>query len=108
MLQERLNASADYRRLFAEAFPDIALCNDLFVVDGSILTCAGATAALDIVMRTWGGSLLALTLPSVSLDMAFATSRLSVRMWMRLVHSTDRTAASAYPGVCGGKPPASA
>ncbi len=26
-------------------------CNDLFVVDGRILTCAGATAALDMMLE---------------------------------------------------------
>jgi len=44
----------DYAESFAEAFPDIALCNDLFVVDGSILTCAGATAALDMMLQLIG------------------------------------------------------
>lgn len=44
----------DYADSFAEAFPDIALCNDLFVVDGSILTCAGATAALDMMLQLIG------------------------------------------------------
>lgn len=41
----------DYADSFREAFPDVDLLNDLFVVDGRILTCAGATAALDMMLE---------------------------------------------------------
>lgn len=41
----------DYEDSFREAFPDVDLLNDLFVVDGRILTCAGATAALDMMLE---------------------------------------------------------
>ncbi|WP_119299687.1 GlxA family transcriptional regulator [Dongia deserti] len=52
--ERRCTVHWDYADSFAEAFPDIALCNDLFVVDGSILTCAGATAALDMMLQLIG------------------------------------------------------
>ncbi len=41
----------DYADSFRETFPDIELTGDLFVVDGRILTCAGATAALDMMLQ---------------------------------------------------------
>jgi transcriptional regulator GlxA family with amidase domain len=54
LTDRRCTVHWDYADSFAEAFPDIALCNDLFVVDGSILTCAGATAALDMMLQLIG------------------------------------------------------
>ncbi len=54
LTDRRCTVHWDYADSFAEAFPDIALCNDLFVVDGSILTCAGATAALDMMLQLVG------------------------------------------------------
>ena len=54
LTDRRCTVHWDYADSFAEAFPDIALCNDLFVVDGGILTCAGATAALDMMLQLIG------------------------------------------------------
>ncbi len=54
LTDRRCTVHWDYADSFAEAFPDIQLCNDLFVVDGSILTCAGATAALDMMLQLIG------------------------------------------------------
>jgi transcriptional regulator GlxA family with amidase domain len=54
LADRRCTVHWDYADSFAEAFPDIAVCNDLFVVDGSILTCAGATAALDMMLQLIG------------------------------------------------------
>jgi transcriptional regulator GlxA family with amidase domain len=54
LTDRRCTVHWDYADSFAEAFPDIAVCNDLFVVDGSILTCAGATAALDMMLQLIG------------------------------------------------------
>jgi hypothetical protein len=54
LTDRRCTVHWDYADSFAEAFPDIALCNDLFVVDGSILNCAGATAALDMMLQLIG------------------------------------------------------
>ncbi|HET6619427.1 MAG TPA: GlxA family transcriptional regulator [Dongiaceae bacterium] len=54
LAERRCTVHWDYADSFAEAFPDIAVCNDLFVVDGSILTCAGATAALDMMLQLIG------------------------------------------------------
>jgi transcriptional regulator GlxA family with amidase domain len=54
LAERRCTVHWDYADSFAEAFPDCALCNDLFVVDGSILTCAGATAALDMMLQLIG------------------------------------------------------
>jgi len=54
LTERRCTVHWDYADSFAEAFPDCALCNDLFVVDGSILTCAGATAALDMMLQLIG------------------------------------------------------
>ena len=54
LADRRCTVHWDYADSFAEAFPDIALCNDLFVVDGGILTCAGATAALDMMLQLIG------------------------------------------------------
>jgi transcriptional regulator GlxA family with amidase domain len=54
LAERRCTVHWDYADSFAETFPDIAVCNDLFVVDGSILTCAGATAALDMMLQLIG------------------------------------------------------
>ena len=54
LADRRCTVHWDYADSFAEAFPDSHLCNDLFVVDGSILTCAGATAALDMMLQLIG------------------------------------------------------
>ncbi len=54
LADRRCTVHWDYADSFAEAFPDIQLCNDLFVVDGSVLTCAGATAALDMMLQLIG------------------------------------------------------
>ena len=54
LADRRCTVHWDYADSFAEAFPDIQLCNDLFVIDGSILTCAGATAALDMMLQLIG------------------------------------------------------
>lgn len=39
---------------FQEAFPDISVFSDLFEVDGNIYTCAGGTAALDMMLSIIG------------------------------------------------------
>jgi transcriptional regulator GlxA family with amidase domain len=41
----------DYLESFQEAFPDFKLCDDLFVIDDGVVTCAGATAALDLMLQ---------------------------------------------------------
>lgn len=41
----------DYLDSFREAFPDYRLCDDLFVIDDGVVTCAGATAALDLILQ---------------------------------------------------------
>jgi len=42
----------DYLDSFQEAFPDHELCHDLFVIDDGVVTCAGATSALDLMLQT--------------------------------------------------------
>lgn len=42
----------DYLDSFQEAFPEHELCHDLFVIDDGIVTCAGATSALDLMLQT--------------------------------------------------------
>src|SRR5690606_16303125 len=39
---------------FAEAFPKVNVYADLFEVDGNIYTCAGGTAALDMMLKLIG------------------------------------------------------
>ncbi|TCD15057.1 GlxA family transcriptional regulator [Oricola cellulosilytica] len=39
---------------FQEAFPQVSVFSDLFEVDGSIYTCAGGTAALDMMLSLIG------------------------------------------------------
>lgn len=41
----------DFLDAFIEAFPDLEVGNELFVVDGKIITCAGGTAALDLALH---------------------------------------------------------
>jgi len=42
----------DYLESFHEAFPEYLVCDDLFVIDDGVVTCAGATAALDLMLQT--------------------------------------------------------
>jgi transcriptional regulator GlxA family with amidase domain len=35
---------------FQEAFPQVSVYSDLFEIDGNIYTCAGGTAALDMML----------------------------------------------------------
>lgn len=51
---KRCTVHWDYAETFAESFPEIELCNDLFVIDGRLMTCAGATAALDMMLQLIG------------------------------------------------------
>ena len=51
LAERRCTVHWDYADTFAEKFPDIELSNNLFVLDGRILTCAGATAALDLMLQ---------------------------------------------------------
>jgi transcriptional regulator GlxA family with amidase domain len=41
----------DYRSAFVEAFPDLEVCSELFVVDRGIGTCAGGVAAMDMMLH---------------------------------------------------------
>lgn len=41
----------DYLPAFVEAFPEIDVSNDLYVIDRNILTCAGGIAALDMMLH---------------------------------------------------------
>jgi len=40
----------DYIEAFREAYPRIDVCNELFVMDRKIFTCAGGIAALDVML----------------------------------------------------------
>ncbi len=51
LANRRCTVHWDYADSFAETFPEIELSNHLFVLDGRILTCAGATAALDLMLQ---------------------------------------------------------
>lgn len=51
LVDRRCTVHWDYAEAFAERFPELNLCGDLFVVDNKILTCAGATAALDMMLH---------------------------------------------------------
>jgi transcriptional regulator GlxA family with amidase domain len=51
LANRRATVHWDYADTFAETFPDVELSNNLFVLDGRILTCAGATAALDLMLQ---------------------------------------------------------
>src|SRR6185369_5481980 len=41
----------DFRDAFAEAYPELDIRGELFVADRGILTCAGGTAALDMMLQ---------------------------------------------------------
>jgi transcriptional regulator GlxA family with amidase domain len=41
----------DYLEAFKEAFPQLDAQNELFVIDGNIFTCAGGTAAMDVMLQ---------------------------------------------------------
>jgi transcriptional regulator GlxA family with amidase domain len=41
----------EYADSFQEKFPEQDLCEDLFVFDGDVVTCAGETAALDFMLQ---------------------------------------------------------
>ncbi len=41
----------DYLPAFKESFPEIAVSSELFVIDRGIYTCAGGTAALDMMLQ---------------------------------------------------------
>ena len=51
LLGRKCTVHWDYADTFAETFPEIELSNNLFVLDGRIVTCAGATAALDLMLQ---------------------------------------------------------
>ena len=41
----------DYRSAFVEAFPQLEVCSELFVIDHGICTCAGGVAAMDMMLH---------------------------------------------------------
>ena len=41
----------DYLDAFREAFPNLDATNELFVIDKGVLTCAGGTAAMDVMLQ---------------------------------------------------------
>ena len=41
----------DYLEAFHEAFPQLEVGNELFVIDGNVFTCAGGTAAMDVMLQ---------------------------------------------------------
>jgi transcriptional regulator GlxA family with amidase domain len=41
----------DYLEAFREAFPHLDARNELFVIDGNVFTCAGGTAAMDVMLQ---------------------------------------------------------
>jgi len=41
----------DYLEAFREAFPQLEASNELFVIDGNVFTCAGGTAAMDVMLQ---------------------------------------------------------
>lgn len=52
LLQDhRCTVHWDYLPAFIEAFPEIDVSNDLFIIDRNILTCAGGIAALDMMLQ---------------------------------------------------------
>lgn len=54
--------------IFAEAFPDVEVQRDRFVIDGNVMTCGGASPALDMMLdliRRRHGTPLALSAASV-------------------------------------------
>jgi transcriptional regulator GlxA family with amidase domain len=44
----------EWQDAFAEKFPDVEVCNSLFEIDRGRLTCAGGTAALDMMLQSIG------------------------------------------------------
>ena len=51
LVDRRCTVHWDFREAFAEAYPDLDIRNELFVSDRGILTCAGGTAALDMMLQ---------------------------------------------------------
>ena len=47
----RCTISWDHMEMFREAFPSLKVENSLFIEENQIITCAGGTAALDLVMN---------------------------------------------------------
>jgi len=41
----------DYLEAFHEAFPQLEASSELFVIDGNVFTCAGGTAAMDVMLQ---------------------------------------------------------
>lgn len=41
----------DYAEAFHEAYPQIDVTNELFVIDNRVFTCAGGTAAMDVMLQ---------------------------------------------------------
>lgn len=41
----------DYLEAFREVFPHLDASNELFVIDGNVFTCAGGTAAMDVMLQ---------------------------------------------------------
>jgi transcriptional regulator GlxA family with amidase domain len=41
----------DYLEAFHEAFPRLEASSELFVIDGNVFTCAGGTAAMDVMLQ---------------------------------------------------------
>ena len=41
----------DYLEAFREAFPEVETSEELYVIDDGVVTCAGATAALDMMLE---------------------------------------------------------
>jgi AraC family carnitine catabolism transcriptional activator len=80
---------------FREDFPDIAVSDELFEVQGQIFTCAGGTAALDMMLdmigRKHGGAL------------AVAVSEQFIHDRIRSRHDHQRMALSRRLGVSNGK-----
>jgi transcriptional regulator GlxA family with amidase domain len=49
--QRRCTVHWDYLDAFRETFPQLEVTNELFVIDKGVFTCAGGTAALDVVLQ---------------------------------------------------------
>jgi transcriptional regulator GlxA family with amidase domain len=47
----RCTVHYDYADGFREAFPDIALSRELFIIDRGVFTCAGGISAMDVILR---------------------------------------------------------
>jgi transcriptional regulator GlxA family with amidase domain len=48
---QRCSLHWEYREIFAEAFPAVEATTELFVTEGNCFTCAGGTAALDMMLQ---------------------------------------------------------